>query len=168
MHVFAEVSAKPLHPKNPDDQQNKEKTMYQNEQELNRLCSVSLGELIEPQLKNSYFDTDIGLYAVAGKLREMYKRHETVYWAHVRKNPGAHVMELYGFDVYILYTDKESISNVPLGKRDSFDLQPADIADVLESFLREDYPLRGIAVNSFSYQTDGVYSVNQDTVRLVV
>lgn len=48
MHVFAEVSAKPLHPQNPDDQQNKEKPMYQNEQELNRLCSVSLGELIEP------------------------------------------------------------------------------------------------------------------------
>lgn len=98
----------------------------------------------------------------------MYKRHETVYWAHVRKNPGAHVMELYGFDVYILYTDEESISNVPLGKRDSFDLQPADIVDVLESFLREDLPLRGIAVNPFSYQTDGVYIVNQDTVRLVV
>jgi hypothetical protein len=28
MHVFAEVSAKPLHPKNPDDQQNKE-TSYE-------------------------------------------------------------------------------------------------------------------------------------------
>ena len=30
MHVFAEVSAKPLHPKNPDDQQNKE-TSYVSE-----------------------------------------------------------------------------------------------------------------------------------------
>ncbi|MBO6094309.1 MAG: hypothetical protein J6P40_11965, partial [Oscillospiraceae bacterium] len=112
---------------------------------------------------------DMGVYSVAGLLREMFKRHETVYWAHVKKNPGAHVMEVYKLDVYILYTDEEYISNVPEENRDSFELQSADIADVLESFLREDLPLHGIAVNPFSYpETAGVYIVDRDTVSLVV